>query len=547
MPTKLQIKNKCSIDCCQFEYKYHEIVKKYYDNFQDEFFIYEGKKYCVFHAPMEASKINNQEIKKANNGSIKRDKFLNVIYGIINYGIEATRSFQDEGPNRGFVDLSKVAFPFEIILTRYKPDDEKEDLKTLFDLQEYKIYLKKNDLIIPSLDFEGCEFFRKFEIKHDDEKANTLSIKIKGIYFKKSLFKSAVILEGVDFNDNNETFKNVDFSETKFIDCRIVSFINSKFDNLNFKNAIFDVVFGCIDFSNASVYRELDLSCDLNSCDDVKIFKARILLFNYIKLGHQENYNESLGLKNLIGRMICENRIFDCDTVFDYATFYQAPNFCNTKFNKRVFFRVCYFKESCFKGEDYENFRHLKIEMSRKNLYKEELLFWQLEQSHILNHKYSTKHDWLIKFKYLTRYYSKENRSFRKTIVFINDQSLCERFFSKLYDIICARGTNFFRIIYFMMILPLIAFPILYLPIFYFLAFLENAENIYYFDLIKNVKKSYYQSFLITFDPFHNPDKNKNDFTISLLLFVSYFQSIIQFIIYIIFGFMLRKRFRIDN
>ena len=58
-------------------------------------------------------------------------------------------------------------------------------------------------------------------------------------------------------------------------------------------------------------------------------------------------------------------------------------------------------------------------------------------------------------------------------------------------------------------------------------------------------KESFARSMLYTFDPFHKPEKTIT--VASFELGFSYFQSIIQITLYVIFGFMLKRRFRISN
>jgi hypothetical protein len=51
-----------AIKNCQFQNSYNDLKQKHYSDFEDDFYEYQEKKYCVFHATMEAQKISGKYI-----------------------------------------------------------------------------------------------------------------------------------------------------------------------------------------------------------------------------------------------------------------------------------------------------------------------------------------------------------------------------------------------------------------------------------------------------------------------------------------------------
>jgi hypothetical protein len=555
---------------CQFECTYRDIREKYYDDFYDDFYEHEGKHYCPFHAPMKAKKILGKQINMTKedllgfsynqemNIIIKPylNKFYNTIYGIINNQIkffsEKIEKNNYESTNEERIDLCGVVFPRGLSLTKHGEHC----------CAEHKNYIDSKDSFIPFLYFNECEINGNLEIKAgpQEEMQNFFTkeisqeiypkIYIDGAYFFNSIFRGSIFICGVDFaNKKLKGHSLVNFDNTKF-QCRFIHFDNSIFKNFSLKNS--QIFSYRISFENILVHYNFDISCADDARDETKRVKsAHGINFSGAQFGDKNTYEKlTSNGEDIGGTMICENRIFDCDVSFSQCSFYQAPNFYNTKFNKDAIFEFAYFFQSCYKQHYYNHFRSLRFEMARKNLYREESMFWRREEK-CLEAKTIFITNWPKFFIYkiisVFKFFSKKARK-EKYDTFTISQGFIERWLSKLFDMVCERGTSFGGILLSIVILPLLIFPILY---FYGSVIYECINKwgmIYDLDFIKICfKESFAKSMLYTFDPFHIPE-NKNTITrVSFELALSYFQSIIQITLYVIFGFMLKRRFRISN
>ena len=296
------------------------------------------------------------------------------------------------------------------------------------------------------------------------------------------------------------------------------------------------------------MHGSFDMSCDDEAADNIKMIKSRIegFNFNHSKFGDQDSYKKitTIGGSDVGGKMICRNRIFDCDISFFNCLFYQAPNFFNTKFNKSVSFEFARFFQSCYKSEYYNLFRSLRFEMSRKNLYREESNFWRYEERCVKN---SVKTKW---FKFLIynikKLFSKKIKK-EEGDLFSTNQGFIERSLSTIFEITCKRGTSFNSIISSIILLPIVIFPMLYFFKSIIATCIESCKTVDLSFLLDIFAKSLKKSLLYSFDPFYSNTQNDYKEFISFELFASYTQSIIQLSLYIIFVFMLKRRFRISN
>lgn len=288
-------------------------------------------------------------------------------------------------------------------------------------------------------------------------------------------------------------------------------------------------------FINILVHNNFDISCADDARDETKRIKSQHgINFSGAKFGDKNTFkkfsicvgyvDDEMIFEDIGGKMICENRIFDCDVWFSQCSFYQAPNFDNTKFNKKISFKDAIFLQSCYKQHYYNHFRSLRFEMARKNLYREESMLWRLEEKCL------------------------EKARKEKCDTFTTSQGFIERWLSKLFDMVCKRGTSFSGMLSSIVIFPLLIFPILYFCGSVVYECLNNWGMIYDLDfIIICFKESFAKSMLYTFDPFHIPENKNTISRVSIELVLSYFQSIIQITLYVIFGFMLKRRFRISN
>jgi len=516
---------------CQFEGLYRHIREKHYDDFYDDFYKHEGKYYCPFHAPMKAKKILGKEINMTKEellgffndqemGEIRKsylDKFNNTIYGIINNQI---KSFSEkieknnyESTNEERIDLNGVVFPRGLSLTKHG----------VHCCAEHKNYIDSKDSFIPFLYFNECEINGNLEIKAgpQEEMQNFFTkeisqkiypkIYIDGAYFFNSIFKWSIDIWGVDFaNEKLKGYSLVNFNNAKF-QCRFIHFDNSIFKNFSLENS--QIFSYWISFKNILVHNNFDISCADDASDETKRVKSTHgINFSGAQFGDKNTYEKltSHG-EDIGGKMICENRIFDCDASFFQCSFYQAPNFYNTKFNKDAIFEFAYFFQSCYKQHYYNHFRSLRFEMARKNLYREESRFWRLEEK-CLEMKTIFITNWPKFFIYklisVFKFFSKKARK-EKYDTFTISQGFIERWLSKLFDVVCERGTSFSGILSSIAIFPLLIFPILYFCGTIIYEWFSNWGMIYNLDIKICFKESFAKSMLYTFDPFHNAE-NKN-------------------------------------
>jgi hypothetical protein len=245
---------------------------------------------------------------------------------------------------------------------------------------------------------------------------------------------------------------------------------------------------------------------------------------------------------------------------FFACEFYHPPDFLNTRFDGNVDFeRSKFFDPSSFKYEYYSNYRTIKLEMARKNLYREEKLFHRYEEKCASNQGIVELQKIKTFLKNLkTRFQKKskltaqpakklKKKSAEKFELFLSHQSLSEKIFSSLFEFICERGTSFNRIIWVFCCLNFFIFPWFYFSS-YFGSYLvdkifwENS-SITFWDL---VFKSFRNPLFYVLHPFYGASKLE-EFEVSCELFISTIQSIFNVTIYVIFGFMLRKRFKMSG
>ena len=554
---------------CQFEGLYRDIREKHYDDFYNDFYEYKGKYYCPFHAPMEAKKIMGKQINMTKEDllgifydteTIPRksylNKFNNTIYGIINNQIKSfsARIEKDdyESKNEQRITLYGVVFPIDLSLTKHGEHC----------CAEHKNYIDCKDSFIPFLDFGECEINGNLEIEAgpQNEMTNFFTkeisqeiypqIYIDGASFCNSTFKNSIYITGVDFANKKlkNLFGGVNFDNSKF-QCRSINFDNSIFETFSLKNS--QIFSYNISFKNILVHHNFDISCNDDASDETKRIKSHNgINFFGAQFGDKNTYNKlTKHGEDIGGEMICENRIFDCNVSFNLCSFYQTPNFYNTKFNKNVSFEYANFFQSCYKQHYYNYFRSIRFEMARKNLYREESRFWRLEEKCLEKKTIFIPNlpKFFIYKKIISvfKFFSKKARK-EKYDTFTISQGFIERWLSKLFDMACERGTSFAGILLSIIFFPLLIFPILYFCGAVIYECLINGFMVDYLSFIKICfKESFARSMLYTFDPFY---KSENPITrVSFELVFSYFQSIIQITLYVIFGFMLKRRFRISN
>ena len=565
-------KSKTASENCQFESRYKNIVDQHYSNFAEDFFEHDQKFYCPFHAPMEAVKIaepNSKKTKKEifwsypeiEESEIYSDKFWNVIYGIINQQTALfllrfkLDHFKSDNTYISLKEeekifLERVIFPQLFLLTK----DNSQNLG-----EEYQKYCEAVDVTMPRMNFDNCEFCVGIEAKSGSQgqqvkfPQNTVKITqeiypqltIFGANFYGAYFKGGVIFIGVNFAPKKGlTSKFVSFNEAKF-ECFSIEFSKSEFRHLTFVNSkIF--CHQWLGFGGLLIYEELDISCDIGADEDLKKIKAKTSFSSFNSFGD--------------GKLICQNRIFENDVFFQGCEFYQAPDFLNTRFDGKVDFeRSKFFEPSSFKYEYYSNYRTIKFEMARKNLYREEKLFHRYEEKCVSNQPIVELQKIKTFLKNLkTRFQKKsklaaqpakklEKKSAEKFEIFLSHQSLSEKIFSSLFELICRRGTSFNRIIWVFFCLNFLIFPWFYLssylgPNLVDKIFWENS-SISFWDL---VFKSFRNPVFYVLHPFYGASELEN-FKFSCELFISTIQSIFNVAIYVIFGFMLRKRFKMSD
>ena len=186
--------------------------------------------------------------------------------------------------------------------------------------------------------------------------------------------------------------------------------------------------------------------------------------------------------------------------------------------------------------------------MARKNLYREEARFWRFEEK-CLEKKTFFITSWPKFFIYIVKsffkFFSKKARQERWDI-FTTSQGFVERWLSKLFDTVCKRGTSFNGILSSIVLFPLLIFPTLYFCETVISECVNSCKIVDYWGFLgTSIKESFTKSMLYTFDPFHRTEERIT--SVSFELVSSYLQSIIQITLYVIFGFMLRKRFRISS
>jgi hypothetical protein len=142
--------------------------------------------------------------------------------------------------------------------------------------------------------------------------------------------------------------------------------------------------------------------------------------------------------KNFFDRFDFRDNIFNCNVKFENNKFLNVPNFKYTKFKKGLSFLESKFAESNFKYEDYSKFRILKEEMSKRSNYREEWIFWRLEEKCLEKNAP----------KYIEKSKKDSSESGAKYISFKPYQTFCEKFFSLFHELISKRGTSFSRIIF---------------------------------------------------------------------------------------------------
>ena len=543
---------------CQFESRYKNIVDQHYPNFAEDFFEYNQKFYCPFHAPMEAVKIAEPNSKKTKKEIFRinkdltsdyKSKFWKVIYGIIN---QQTALFSPrfkredyESNNKEQIYLERVVFPQSLVLTK----DISKNIG-----EEYQKYCEAVDVVMPHMNFDNCEFFGGIEAKSGDQGEKREGkiypdLIINGANFKEASFHYQVIFFRVNFTPKKRYGSDfVRFIGAKF-ECTSIEFNKCEFSDLSLRDAKISCYH--LVFYNILIHLELDISCDIGAEEDLK----------KIKSSHVSSFvNTSFGRKPDGGKLICKNRIFDSDVFFEGCEFYEAPDFLNTRFDGNVDFQWSkFFEPSSFKYCYYSNYRTIKFEMARKNLYREEKLFHRYEEKCANNQKAFEYESWqgipIKKIKTFlknlkTRFQKKselaaqpakklEKKPAEKFETFLSHQSLSEKIFSSLFELICRRGTSFNRIIWVFFCLNFLIFPWFY-----------SADKIFCehstFSFSSLAFESFTKSVFYVLHPFYGASELEN-FKFSCELFISTIQSIFNVAIYVILGFMLRKRFKMSD
>ena len=555
---------------CQFESRYKNIVDQHYPNFAEDFFEYNQKFYCPFHAPMEAVKIaepNSKKTKKeifrinydgekdltSEERAIYKSKFWKVIYGIIN---QQTALFSPrfkredyESNNKEQIYLERVVFPQSLVLTK----DISKNIG-----EEYQKYCEAVDVVMPHMNFDNCEFFGGIEAKSGDQGEKREGkiypdLIINGANFKEASFHYQVIFFRVNFTPKKRYGSDfVRFIGAKF-ECTSIEFTKCEFSDLSLRNSKISCF--TLIFYQTIIHSELDISCDIGADEDLKKIKTSLFSsFQNSSFGHESTYEQYICVQ-----LICQNRIFESDVFFKGCEFYEAPDFLNTRFDGKVDFERSKFFEPSFKHCYYSNYRTIKFEMARKNLYREEKLFHRYEEKCVSNQPIVELQKIKTFLKNLKTHFQKkselaaqpakklEKKSAEKFEIFLSHQSLSEKIFSSLFELICRRGTSFNRIIWVFFCLNFLIFPWFYLssylgPYLVDKIFWENS-SISFWDL---VFKSFRNPVFYVLHPFYGASELEN-FKFSCELFISTIQSIFNVAIYVILGFMLRKRFKMSD
>jgi hypothetical protein len=409
---------------------------------------------------------------------------------------------------------------------------------------------------------------------------------IFGANFYGASFGHNFTFIGVNFAPRKQKIPNdsVSFDEAKF-ECFSIQFSKSEFCNLTLVNS--KISCDWLIFQELLIHQELDISCDIDADEDLKKIKALYSgSFKEVMFGHESTYQKirTRG-QDIGGRLICRNRIFQSDVSFFACEFYQAPDFLNTRFDGNVDFQWSkFFDPSSFKYCYYSNYRTIKFEMARKNLYREEKLFHRYEEKCANNQKAFEYESWqgipIKKIKNFLKnpkiYFQKksklavqpakklEKKSAEKFETFLSHQSLSEKIFSSLFELICRRGTSFNRIIWVFFLFNIFVFPLCYLVCLTCYGPLFNDLSEFFLEPIK--KSAFYathpfylepkgSAFCAT-NPYLKPDQVAfcalHPFYLAskfrfLEIFISTIQSIFNVTIYVIFGFILRKRFKMSD
>ncbi len=551
---------------CQFESLYRNITDEKYKDFYEDFFQYSNKYYCPFHAPMESKKLSGEDSGKTKKEIFEGshldkktripylEKFYNVIYGVINqqsaFFSERFKRDDYEICNEEQIYFEGIVFPRSLSLTKDESGYGEERKKYSNDLSN----------IIPFINFSNCEF-RNLVAKSGIVSNKTYpELCINGASFFNSSFDGNLQLIGVNFAIQKIHNYGVNFDEAK-LNNRIIEFTGSKFIDLSLINTKINAYH--IEFNNLKVRSTFDISCDYESDENIKKIKShnRInfseSIFGdeaiYKKItANDENYN--------CGKFICRNRIFELDAYFQSCCFYQAPDFFGTRFERIINFEFSEFLPSSFKYTYHSFYRVIKSEMARLNLYREERNFWRYEEKCLEEPSVKLK-SWKgipinKPLSFLTKFLSKKSKN-KKSEFFFTYHGFVERLISKLFEITCKRGTSFSLIIASILLLPTVVFPFIYLLSGDALwAFLEKCWSSICATEFSDLKQFFNlyleelrKSFFYTMHPFSGDKKiiELKDYQFSAQLFISYLQSIIQIPIYVIFGFMLRKRFRMSG
>ena len=556
---------------CQFESRYKNIVDQHYPNFAEDFFEHDQKFYCPFHAPMEAVKIAEPNSKKTKKeilgGYTERDpkitdhpiysnKFWNVIYGIIN---QQTALFsprfkrEDYYPNNEEqIYLERVVFPQCLVLTK---DYSKKDC------EELKKYCEAVDVTMPRMNFDNCEFCGGIEAKSGaQEKEIYPDLIINGATFKEASFHFQVIFFRVNFTPKKRYGSDFVYFDGAKFECTSIEFNKSEFNYLSLRNSKISCF--TLIFYQTIIHSELDISCDIGADEDLKKIKtSRFSSFQNSSFGHESTYQKTTQERqefdkkitiDVGGKLICKNRIFQSHVSFSACEFYQAPDFLNTLFEGTISFEGSVFLEpSSFKHEYYRNYRTIKFEMARKNLYREEKLFYRYEEKCASNQPIVELQKIKTFLKNPKIYFQKksklaaqpakklEKKPAEKFETFSSHQSLSEKIFSNLFEFICRRGTSFNRIIWVFCCLNFLVFPWFYLAD---KIFCEHST----FSFWGLAFESFTKSVFYVLHLFYGASELEK-FKFSCELFISTIQSIFNVAIYVILGFMLRKRFKMSD
>lgn len=298
---------------------------------ETEFFGLDGRTYCRFHAPMEATDSNDN--KKARNVSEIED-FKNHVYTHIN--------------NTSVIDLTGVVFPGHIDFSRYNKGSAL--LKICFFKAAFEGGANFGGAV-----FKNLTSFREAEFK--------VSVVFAGARFEESVdFTKATFESGADFDE-------VVFEKT-------ASFHNATFEfDANFEKAAFggNARFDMTTFGN-----------------DTKFTGSPDAETKPTNSFHKITFKKAIFGKNTVldKAPIFSNRRFLDKAIFKETTFVKAPEFYNSQLHQDTDFTGAKFPDT---ESDHaaRSYRTLKLAMGNVRARDEEAMFYALEQKS-LRHRHET-------------------------------------------------------------------------------------------------------------------------------------------------------------